>query len=465
MSARNGHPRKKAAGSRFANQDARVVDVFEIVGSYFVDTIFNHIYASARTAVTRSSSLTDQFIQRVKAYVVGVRNDKQCYEDVVRGVREYFMSTTRVTSLSFANFVDRIVGASTPPEYFEKMLPQDKDLILNSILCDLVSNLAVAATEPEMLRKIIDEHSQAPDVTIRMLQDSALSILLEKRESLSQKFLKKAGQAREHVSVDLVSRLQKALRRLVKDKADALARAQNAESELEEAKSREKKLMKIITLLRERNSRDPRSGERLPPPPSVLAERPADPLDDIGRRPPPPDRIGEPRSDEDEDDDEGSGHTRGSKRRGRNRADDAVGDGSSRPGGRTAAHSRRRPANDGRLRLGADFFDSSFGSVTASQMRSTKPEPKSSPSDTPSSTTAGSYPHRQLAPSETPSSAPPLVPAPGETPAPSSAPAPSSTPSSAPSSAPGPSTSRMVAGLNAFIDNTDNTLNDILEDV
>src|SRR3989338_8341889 len=218
---------------KFANSDPRVLSVFEVVGAYFCDTIFNHVYSSARSNLTSGSSLTDEFVRRIHAYVAGVRNDEKCYAEVVQGVHQYFTATTRYTALSFADFVDSIVGICVPEDYFRHFAPADKDEMLSSILCDLVSNLAAATTKPEMLHRIIDEHDKTPTVTIRMLQDAAVNVLITKRSALFNKFLRKMGQAREQVTMDVVEDMKNALRRLAKEKADALTRIREVENELD----------------------------------------------------------------------------------------------------------------------------------------------------------------------------------------------------------------------------------------
>ena len=55
--------------------DPKVVSVFEIISAYFVDTVFNHIYASARTGTAAGASLSDEYARRLQAYVTGVKTD------------------------------------------------------------------------------------------------------------------------------------------------------------------------------------------------------------------------------------------------------------------------------------------------------------------------------------------------------------------------------------------------------
>lgn len=281
--------------------DRRMISILEIIGSYFVDIIFNHVYTSARTNQSGGSSLTDEYIRFATAYMTGVKSDKKCYGDTVRGLHKYLAGTTSYTTISFSAFVDLIVKNYIPEEYFREFTSPDKDEILSSILCDLVSNLISGATEHSMLRRIIDEHDQAPAVTIRMLQDIAIQSLLAKRSELLNKFLRKKGQAREHVPMDVVEPMKRALRQLVKEKAEIASQLREAEeanaairSQLREAKTREAKLRQLVDLLRDGQKRGAASaGASLSVPPrDRIAE---DPFDISKETPyvPPQDRIAE----------------------------------------------------------------------------------------------------------------------------------------------------------------------------
>ena len=303
-----------ASSGNFTSHDPRVISVFEIIGAYFTDTMYNHVYHSAKTNVTSGSSVTDEYVRRMQAYVVGVKGDANCYRDVVQGVHTYFTGTTRYTTLSFAEFVDRIIGICVPEEYFRQFAPQDKDELLSSVICDLVSNLASFATKPDMLRRIIDGHRTTPEVTIRMLQDAAVNALITKRAALHNKFLRKMGQARDQVSMDVVDDMKKALRRLVREKAAATSRADEAERTLDHFKNqvkagklREAKLLKLVNLMRRGRDEGPAAAGvslRIPQREHIAEE---DPLDfEPPRKPPRRERIAEVRDeDEYDEDDEG----------------------------------------------------------------------------------------------------------------------------------------------------------------
>jgi len=280
--------------SKFANQDPAIVSIFEVIGAYFTDIVFNHLYSVASQKAAGGNSITDCYLQNATAYTIGVKNDERCYREVVENVHRFFTDRTAYTTISFGGFVDRIVGACVPAEYFKQLPSQEKDELLSSIICQLVSDLAAYATTPDMLQRTIDRRSEpgmAP-TAIRMMQDVAVSSLLTKRQTLHNKFLRSVGQSTGLVSLDAVEDLKRALRRVVKEKAEAVAAAREAEAmidslrrKLQDAKSRLTKFEKLIRLMNvEKDSGRVAAAGRLRVPPSDRrAERDSDD-DPLARR-------------------------------------------------------------------------------------------------------------------------------------------------------------------------------------
>jgi hypothetical protein len=116
-----------------------------------------------------------------------------------------------------------------PDDYFDSLNNNEKDEVLGSTICDLVSGLGVYATSPDVLYRIIDHHDAQHEITIRILQQYAITLLLAKRDSIHNKFLKNIGQAKETVSITLVENMRKVIRRLVKEKAELVSYIQKLE--------------------------------------------------------------------------------------------------------------------------------------------------------------------------------------------------------------------------------------------
>ena len=330
--------------SRRASHDPAIISILEIVGAYFVDKYYNDVYATAAALVKRSGgSLTDEYVRSVKFYIVGVKSDEKSYHKIVQELHEFFKKKTSVT-LTFPDFVERIITKFVPKEYHDLYQDEEKDETLGSIIADLVSGLGVYVTKEDILRRIIDMHESQFRVTIRMIQDHALTLLLSKRTEIHNKYLQRVGQTRGVISIEVVDGLKKTIRKLLKEKVHVQSRLDEAEDYVDDLKAkvaamkgREAKYRRLIELLQIEVTKGARAAAAAAslPPHNRYAEKPrlraasddedppdnnygeAGPPDGGDEKDPPHNNYGEANyssegdeedgdSDEDEDEDEGS---------------------------------------------------------------------------------------------------------------------------------------------------------------
>lgn len=292
---------------RFAAYDRKLVSILEVLSSHYVDIYYNHIWTSAEVGVKKGGALSDEYVRQVKAYITGVKTDPASYKSVVAHLHTYYRTITRYATLSYADFVDQVVAQFVPAEYFALCKAPQKDETFETVVVDLIAGLGAYVTGPALLRRVVDEHHRQPEVTIRMVQDQGVTLLLTKRAEVHNKFLRKLGQAKDHVSMDVVEDLKTAVKRLAKDKAklrQALGETEERAIDLEDAvaaaKKREAKYRRLVRLLNdERTVGATAAAHRAAAPrETVLAEgRAGDPLDfpwgQRGGRPPPPNLHGE----------------------------------------------------------------------------------------------------------------------------------------------------------------------------
>lgn len=208
------------------------------------------MYNAARP--TGNSSITDEYRQNASAYMIGVKSDAQCYHTVVQNLHQYFVNHTRLTTMTFSDFVDKVVSCFVPASYYMQMTAEEKDEILSSVICELVSGLVVFCTSADMLRRVIDARETETAVTIRMMQEKAVAIQEQKRDAIHNDFLRQLGQPRETVPALMVEKMKKALKQLAREKADEEARADDAEEEIEGLQDEIDDLQAEVRHLRER---------------------------------------------------------------------------------------------------------------------------------------------------------------------------------------------------------------------
>jgi hypothetical protein len=245
----------------FDSYDKRTISIFEVLGSYFVDLYFNHIYASSKLNIINSNgnSITDEYKAQVQAYMTNVKGDHSCYTDTINKLYNYYKNTTSYKTITFNTFIDHIVFEIIPVDYFESCTTKEKDEMLGNAIYDLISGLGVYVTSIDILPKIIDHHDQ-PEYTVRLIQDYAVTLLLTKRDFIHNQFIKNSNNVKDQVSHDLVDRMNKQIVRLVKEKSnliydhDALLKKYDRlEDELFHYKKLEVRLKKTVEQLMAEN--------------------------------------------------------------------------------------------------------------------------------------------------------------------------------------------------------------------
>jgi hypothetical protein len=246
-----------ARPAQFENYDPKMIQCFEILSSYYCDVFYNHTYTSSSTSISKSGkggSLTEEYTRQVQAYLTGIKTDAKCYQQANMDLYHYFSEYYK--SLSFPQYVDRVVSQFVPEKFFVHLKTNEKDEAMGTIVCGLVAALAGYSTTPEMLRRIIDQHGINVQVTHRMMQDIGISELISRRETLYNKFLKRQGQSRETVPANVVENLKETIRKLVRAKkradedADALYdEVRGLKKKLKEAAAKELKYRQYIALM------------------------------------------------------------------------------------------------------------------------------------------------------------------------------------------------------------------------
>lgn len=247
--------------SNFSNYDPKIITIYEILGSYFTDILFNHIFLTAKN----TKNVIDEYVKNVKNYVSGMKNNMEYYNKIVKEIHQYFLKNVgkKFTDLTFANFIYRIISISVPEDHYSQLTHSDKEDIFSNIICELIAHLAAFVTTHNMLQLIIVQHKNKAKTTIRSIQDSAVNFLIEKRALLHNKFVKTVGEVKEHTSVAFTEDLKKMLKKTLKEKNEAVEELENVygeldslkkkysnnKKELEAAKTMETKLRKFIELM------------------------------------------------------------------------------------------------------------------------------------------------------------------------------------------------------------------------
>jgi len=232
----------------YPDQDPKNLYLYEIIGSYFTDVVFNHIYLNTKIKLVKDQSFLEEYTKRLQLYIIGIKNDKKCYLSVYNGLHKYYDTVLNKNSSEQA-FCDIILNAFVPPDFIEEINNSNKLELISNIICDLVSNLIGYASSPRLAEYIISKHNEKSNETIKMLQDYSIHVLINKKINLINKIIKETGQVKEEPPIEVIDNMKSIIKSLVLEKNELIEEINQRERKINELIENEKKLKKLISLL------------------------------------------------------------------------------------------------------------------------------------------------------------------------------------------------------------------------
>ncbi len=232
--------------------DPKVISIFEIVGSYYVDVFYNSLYLKARDSVKggQSTSITDAYRTNVINYMVGIAKRKDLYMGVVKKMHKYFQRLLSFRTIIFSDFEDKILSQFIPNEYYKDFTENHKDSTLHEIVIKSVNAFGEVILKHDMIKRIIDDHLNRENITI--LQNGIVEIFILQREEYFSKFAREISKANGNIkeSKKLLDNLKAALLKETQKRC-------NAESDRDRAINIISQLTQTVNSLKEK-LREPR---------------------------------------------------------------------------------------------------------------------------------------------------------------------------------------------------------------
>lgn len=171
------------------NYDKKLIALFDIVGSYFVDTFYNSLYLKSKDVFIsgRTQSLTEAYRGVTISYLKGLSTRIDLYRQIIKKLHEYYQRTIGRTSGVFTDFEDVFLSKFIPKDYYENFTSQDKDKTLHDIIIRSVSELIELILKDHNMQKIIDDHMNKSNVVF--LQQNMVNIHTRIREEYYSKFV------------------------------------------------------------------------------------------------------------------------------------------------------------------------------------------------------------------------------------------------------------------------------------
>lgn len=234
----------------------KVIWVYDVIGSYFVDQFYNHLYIMAKKAaeIGHTPNITDGYRANVLRYHHGICSNVSYYKQAVTGLHEYYQTYAGQGITTIADFEDQILTQFIPEEFYDSFTDADRNTALREIIVCIATTLCESVISRDILPKIIDNHSNTSNVT--QLQQLVVSALCTRRDDYFVKFAKQVTRAaggHNNVDIDTFNALKTEFINEKRARCDAESTAKKLQQMLTAAigriKSQSAELDEIITQL------------------------------------------------------------------------------------------------------------------------------------------------------------------------------------------------------------------------
>lgn len=203
-----------------SNYSSTTISTFQIVGAYFVDVYYNHLYTEAIKFKTdgKAASKTEGYRHATFAFLSALDNKAkgyrpENYNKLLQGIYEYFVFWTQFSSMTVSECIDKIVREFVPADYFASLAKEQKRNILRQILIESIREFTKIVIG-EFLGAIIDNHDETANV--EALKEKMVDVFIVQRETMFHKFIdcRSGGKPDEKVDKRFLDKLRNEVMRL-----------------------------------------------------------------------------------------------------------------------------------------------------------------------------------------------------------------------------------------------------------
>lgn len=230
------------------NYSRETISKFDIVGSYFVDQLYNIIYKKAKNKWTNTNtqeSLTFIYIEHVQKYAYLIDKSRGARRERLEDLFEYYISKTKFKSYVYSDFLNVITKELFPTDYFDGLKLSQKQEIFEKTVVDVLNEF-ISKLEKGYMQYIIDDHDNRDNTAL--LRDLFIDCLLYKREEWYVEIDKKRrGDRKEFVPKGIVDKITIERNSLIKKIKEL---THTYESEKKEYDKNQNKLMETCQTLK-----------------------------------------------------------------------------------------------------------------------------------------------------------------------------------------------------------------------
>ena len=184
-----------------------------IIGSYFVDLLYNNLYQKAKVDKLEYQDMMMGYISAIKA-------DPKLIKRQVNDTYEYYKNYMRSDNLEYKDFIRDVCYELTTREMRKKMRHEQEQEFVADAFYKLLSALGSFLTTPDNIKNVIVEENRRGEIAkvfTESARERSVAILLEYRTKISNSFIEKATgvKPKTKASGDELAKFKEAIKKLI----------------------------------------------------------------------------------------------------------------------------------------------------------------------------------------------------------------------------------------------------------
>lgn len=160
----------------------------QVVGSYFVDHLYNNLHQKAKVDKIEYQDI-------MKQYVSAIRASANLLRRLVEDVYKYYKVYTHQSSLEYPEFLQDICYEITTQEVRKRIKREQEREFVTLAFYEVLSGLASFMTKPENIKNVIVEDNRHGDIAGKFTvaaREYSVNILLTFRTRVTNQFIEKS---------------------------------------------------------------------------------------------------------------------------------------------------------------------------------------------------------------------------------------------------------------------------------
>ena len=223
--------------------------VFERIGAFFADVLYNKIYKLAviKKEHNKHNNITDAYMFCLREYSKSL--DKNAtIKNMIKDMK-FYINNYDPTLIRFSDVLNNIICEFVPSDFFDKLEFKQKLSILKNIITDVNKKIIYKIiTERKIyFEMIIDNHYD--ETNGKIVKDDIISIIKDKREEIYTKFSGEDVAGSNETKYRAINKLKYEMEKIYKEK-------KVLKKENEDLKKRVQKLVNLLKEMKKKEHKD-----------------------------------------------------------------------------------------------------------------------------------------------------------------------------------------------------------------